>query len=397
MASVTIPGPVRALLEASELLVSNSSSARVSIARLDGVVDPAGLPAFVRDEIGAGIARAVTSTHTPMSRGDVDAALRAAWGRPPGKVLDSFDADPIAVRSHAQVHRAELDGAAVALKVARPGVAGLMRADLTLLTTLAGPIGSAFPGIDPAAMLGEVRERVLDELDLEFEGEAQRNTARRARAFAGLRVAKVDRELSTEGVLVSEFVDAPTLESAGPPEDPGELARTLVRFYGGAVRGLGGVLANPRAGDIALAPGGGVVLLGASAFRAADRARVDAALDALQALRDADEDAFATAVADRLGVLPDATARSAFALTRELFAAELEGPWRLDHAALAELAERALERLPDLYAIATAGTLEPGDLWPGRMVGQLGALLARLGATEDWAALALEAHRAGWD
>ena len=74
----------------------------------------------------------------------------------------------------AQVHRGSLDGKPVAVKVLRPGLAASVRQDMALLELLAGPLGSAFPGIDPAAATREFRERVLEELDLEHEAEVQR-------------------------------------------------------------------------------------------------------------------------------------------------------------------------------------------------------------------------------
>ena len=72
------------------------------------------------------------------------------------------------------MHRGLLDAEAVAVKVLRPGLATSVRQDLALLELLAAPLGSAFPGIDPAAASAEFRERVIEELDLEHEAEVQR-------------------------------------------------------------------------------------------------------------------------------------------------------------------------------------------------------------------------------
>ena len=43
-----------------------------------------------------------------------------------------------------------------------------------------------------------------------------------------------------------------------------------------------------------------------------------------------------------------------------------------------------------------SATPDPADLWPLRMLAQLAATLAPLGATEDWLALGLDALRDGW-
>ena len=80
----------------------------------------------------------------------------------------------MAVTPISQVHRGVLDGTPVAVKVLRPGLASSVRQDLALLEGLIAPLGAAFPAIDAGAILHEVRERVLDELDLENEAVAQR-------------------------------------------------------------------------------------------------------------------------------------------------------------------------------------------------------------------------------
>ena len=114
---------------------------------------------------------------------------------------------------------------------------------------------------------------------------------------------------------VSSFLEGPTLASGARPDDPGAVARLLVRVYLGAPRGIGLVLANPRASDVVLLPGGGIGLIGPGAARAVEATRTDVAVRALEALRAGDEAAFASAAAD-LGVLPVAAARTAYGTSR---------------------------------------------------------------------------------
>ena len=73
------------------------------------------------------------------------------------------------------------------------------------------------------------------------------------------------------------------------------------------------------------------------------------------------------------------------------------GPSRLDSDAVCAARDRALARPDDLAALLVAGTLPPTDLWPARGVGQLFAVIARLGATGDWIALTRAALRDGWN
>jgi len=62
-----------------------------------------------------------------------------------------------------------------------------------------------------------------------------------------------------------------------------------------------------------------------------------------------------------------------------------------DGPALAEVTKRAFGKVGELLAIGAKATPQPSDLATGRMLGQLVATLSRLGATEDWAAIARDA------
>ena len=130
-----------------------------------------------------------------------------------GKVLGDIGAEPVALRPATQVHRATLDGRAVAVKVLRPGMAQSLRGELGLVDALAALAGGALPGIDAPAMAREVRERLLDELDLEYEGGVQRSFHRALRRNDGLGVPAVHSDLTTEAVLVSDWVQGTPVDA----------------------------------------------------------------------------------------------------------------------------------------------------------------------------------------
>ncbi|HVL94898.1 MAG TPA: AarF/UbiB family protein [Solirubrobacteraceae bacterium] len=384
-----LPPAVRALFETAGALVRRSSSGRVAIARAAGVVPAAALPrafAGLPDELEAAYAGATE----PVPAKRVERALRDAWGRPPGRVLDRFDAEPLAVTPSAQVHAGELDGEPVAVKALRPGLAAAVRSDLALLDALAAPLGAAFPRLDVGAVLRELREAALDELDLEHEATAQRQAARLLRRVDGVVVPAVHGELAADEVMVSERLAGPTLAEAAP-EDAGAVARALVAAHLVAWRDGGTILTDPRPSHVVLLGGGAIGLLGTGVSRPGDRDRRLRAVDALVALGERDPSAFEAAVAERLALLPAPAARTAHALLRDVLRELVTGPARLDEPALAAVGERALARLEDGLALAAQVTPQPSDLAVARMLGQLVALLSRLGATEDWIALLRDA------
>ena len=99
----------------------------------------------------------------------------------------SIDKEPLAVTPTAQVFAGELDGEKVAVKVARPGVAATIRAEMSRCSTRwPGRCASIFGALDVRGVLKEVRETAMDELDLEHEAETQQRVRRALRRLDGV-------------------------------------------------------------------------------------------------------------------------------------------------------------------------------------------------------------------
>jgi predicted unusual protein kinase regulating ubiquinone biosynthesis (AarF/ABC1/UbiB family) len=383
-----LPPALRSLLEAGGALVRRSSSGRVALGRTAALVQADAVPAALRG-LPAELERARAAAATPIAFKDVEKLLKGAWGSPHGKLLDKIDREPLAVTPSAQVHRGVRDGAPVAVKVLRPGLAGAVRNDLALLDVLATPLRQVFGAIDAGTILREVRETALDELDLEHEASTQRQLRRTLRGIDGLVVPAPDMELSGEAVLVCELLEGRTLaDPKAKVADPGAVARTLVAAHVAAAR-AGLVLTDPRPGHVVLMADGQVGLLGAGLARPVDRDRTTTALEALVAWRTGDQDLFAAIVADRLDLLPTTDAIKAYGLAAVVLGEVLNGPATLDGPALAAIAQRGLDHLTAALQLAATVTPHPHDLAVVRSVGQLASVLARLGATEDWGALML--------
>jgi len=394
----SLPPALRTLIETGRNVVGRSQVAQVGIARLDGIVVAEHLPALSRTPVAAAIKRARAETCMPLAISEVRSALKGEWGEDPDRVLDSLEEKPIAVGPHAQVHRAELDGRAVAVKVLRPGLAAAARSELSLLDLLGMPARMAFPALDTGPLIREVRERALDEFDLEHEGEGQRRAARALAGVEGVEVAKVQLEHTTPGVLVADFVEHPLLTDPGVLEHANlaAIAHTLVRVYAGALGEFGAVLANARASDVAVHPDGrSITLLHAGASRPVNRVRLEAAVGAVKALRMDEPETFALAM-KALGLLRPDDALGAHELIRYVLGDLLTGPATLDDRALERVSDRAAQRGEELLRLAARTMLQPEDLWVGRALGQTVSLLARLGVQEDWVALALGDIERGW-
>lgn len=381
------------LIQVSVRLAKSAPSGRILLARVANAIDPAWIPRPWGDEIAADLEAATAATRDPLKPRVVERTLRDAWGLPPSNELDDFDPDPVAVTPTSQVHRGVVDGAPVAVKVLRPGIAATVRQDLKLLQGLLVPIGEAFPGLDAGALASEFAEGVLDELDLEHEATAQRRFHRALRDHPLVMVPAPLMRLAHERVLVSEWVEGVPMWST---PDPGAAAARLVLFVLGAARS-GMVHADPGPDDALVLADGRLAILDFGAVRAVDPERVAVAAVALEAFVVDDQDEFGKAL-EQLGWLPASHAPVAIELARDVLA-EFAGPdpVRLDSAAVIAARDRLFVQPEQLSQLILAGALPAEDLWPARSITQLFGAIARVGTTGRWRELARAAIRDGWD
>jgi ubiquinone biosynthesis protein len=128
----------------------------------------------------------------------------------PAEVFAEFDPVPLAAASIAQVYRATLkDGTKVVVKMRRPGIEGVIRADLRVLEHAARLLESEMPDsrrYDPVHIVSQFRRSLSRELDLAKEA---RNIDQFARHFAGDPLVKIPRvywEFTNDRVNVQEEI-----------------------------------------------------------------------------------------------------------------------------------------------------------------------------------------------
>ncbi len=116
----------------------------------------------------------------------------------------------VAAGSIACVYRARLTtGEQVAVKVRRPGIAGIMAVDIALLRSVAR-LGGRLPGLRGAPLaeiISQLGDSVYAQLDLVQEAESLALLRSNLAGLAGVRIPVVLAGFSGPEVLVAEFVD----------------------------------------------------------------------------------------------------------------------------------------------------------------------------------------------
>ena len=128
----------------------------------------------------------------------------------PNEIFAEFDPVPLAAASIAQVYRATLkDGTRVVVKMRRPGIENVIRADLRILEHAAKLLESEMPDsrrYDPVQIVSQFRRSLNRELDLAKEA---RNIDQFARHFADDPLVKIPRvywEFTNDRVNVQEEI-----------------------------------------------------------------------------------------------------------------------------------------------------------------------------------------------
>jgi ubiquinone biosynthesis protein len=135
--------------------------------------------------------------------------VEAELGKSMSELFESFDEQPVAAASVAQVHRATLrDGREAAVKVLRPGVRRQVERDRAILLWGARLIAirPKWRLSDPVGHTRHFVEAIHDQTDLRIEAE---NYTRFRTNFAGkteVTFPEIYRELSSERVLTMQFV-----------------------------------------------------------------------------------------------------------------------------------------------------------------------------------------------
>ena len=175
----------------------------------------------------------------PFPSGLAVAEIERSLGKPLAELFGSFQEQPVASASIAQVHLATLhDGREVAVKVLRPRVEEEIAKDLALLETAAALIERRWSQgrrLKPREVVAEFARHLDEELDLMREAGNASQLRRNFEGSALLAVPEVHWDLCSQRVMVMQRMHGTPISQVQALRDKGidlpALARTGVEIF----------------------------------------------------------------------------------------------------------------------------------------------------------------------
>jgi predicted unusual protein kinase regulating ubiquinone biosynthesis (AarF/ABC1/UbiB family) len=297
----------RRQLEFAEQLVNllgTMRGAAMKVGQSLSILDFGLVPESHRDEFQRKLAALQDrAPNVPWKR--MAAQIKDGLGQRLDDVFSEFYKTPVGAASIGQVYFARLraptrgpDGRElvdrpVAVKVQYPGIATAVRSDIKNLRMFAKPAQALVPGIDLPAIIEEVEERVLEELDYELEAQNHRKFARHYRNHPFIRVPGVHTHLCSDSVLVTDWIEGRPLAAAEAldQEARDRIAEIIFRFYVGGGHELLAFSGDPHPGNSLILEDGTVAFIDFGLLKRIDKRTSELELAGARAvsLADAEE------------------------------------------------------------------------------------------------------------
>ncbi|HEX4730702.1 MAG TPA: AarF/ABC1/UbiB kinase family protein [Solirubrobacterales bacterium] len=311
-------------------------------------------------------------------------------GEPLSDYFAEIEHEAFAAASIGQVHRAELlDGRRVAVKIQYPGIAEALEADLRNAGTLVRLARAIAPGLDAKAIADELRERVMEELDYEYEAQNQRTFSRAYREHPFIYVPEVVTRISRRRVLVTELVEGIGFDEIKqlPHEERSRFGEIIFRGSFGSIYHLQQFNADPHPGNYILMNDGRVAFLDFGMTKKLDREQILLEQRAFDAASRDDPEAFRKALHE-LGFVKNPSKLDAERLLEHMHAI---GGWYVEDREVevdAKLVMKIIEVTNDprseYFDLMRRESIPADELMGRRMEIGVVAVLGQLRAKRNW-------------
>jgi predicted unusual protein kinase regulating ubiquinone biosynthesis (AarF/ABC1/UbiB family) len=331
----------------------------------------------------------------PMDPRASKEVIEEEFGRPVDEVFPVFQEDPVASASIGQVHRATLpDGSDVAVKVQYPGVDEAVRADIKNVSAMTKLAVAIAPNLDPREIANEVRERVLEELDYRREAKNQERFAELYDGHPYIVVPKVHLDYCHTRVITQEFVEGERFMAVfdKPWKERNHIAEVLFRFFYGSLNRFCLFSADPHPGNYLILGGGRVAFLDYGLVRAVDPGTLNTLQELSLALIEDDKEQGRIAL-ESLGILSRRTPEidAVWQHLRDLNRPVLtDGEFELSADLVQDLGAAGFDPRTEAFQTLRKVGMPGVILTLNRMSFGVASILGRLGARNNWQAIARE-------
>jgi predicted unusual protein kinase regulating ubiquinone biosynthesis (AarF/ABC1/UbiB family) len=370
-------------------VLGEMKGAAMKIGQMASFIDVDLVPPEYREIYQEQLAKLRTSAPAmPWSK--VQEVLAEEYDDRPDSVFAEIEPEAFAAASIGQVHRATLhDGTRVAVKVQYPGIADALESDLANAGILLRLSRVIAPGLDARAVASELRERVLEELDYEYEAQNQRAFARAYDGHPFIFVPKVHSRLSRRRVLVSDYVEGRGFEEIKKlDQDERDIFGEIVfRFCFGSIYHLQHFNADTHPGNYVLMEDGRVAFLDFGMTKRLTPQQIQLEERAFDAVSRDDPEGLREALHD-LGFVADPSRIDAERLMEHV---KMVGGWYMEDGELQITPKRVMKMIEvtsdprsDFFDLVRRESLPADELMGRRMETGLLAVLAQLRATANW-------------
>jgi predicted unusual protein kinase regulating ubiquinone biosynthesis (AarF/ABC1/UbiB family) len=188
----------------------------------------------------------------PLSAPLVIKTFRKYFGKSPGEMFDTFDANAINAASIGQVHKATANGKQLAVKIQYPGVAESISSDLALVKPIAMSMFN-IQAKDSDKYFKEVETKLFEETNYTLELAQSNEIAKACAHIPNLVFPKYYQEFSCERVLTMDWMTGKHLsewcKTNSSQESGNKIGQALWDFYMFQVHQLRKVHADPHPGN----------------------------------------------------------------------------------------------------------------------------------------------------
>jgi len=202
----------------------------------------------------------------PRPLTEIRARIRSEFGADPEDLFASFDNEPVASASLAQVHEARLhDGRRVAVKVQHLNIEEVAKLDLRTIRRILAIVSRivGVQGLDRAYT--QLESVILGELDFSAEAGNLRQVAHNFERYEGVGFPEVIPDRSTTRILTTTYIDGVKVTDIEGLKrydiDRRDLADRVVQAYAQMIFVDGFYHADPHPGNIIVRPNGEIVFI----------------------------------------------------------------------------------------------------------------------------------------